>query len=173
MKEDIKNSSIENGSQSDAIFGKKFNNAVFNEHFNTIKNKKNGSDIIEYQEPWALDSSLNSLNHTLLGVEQIDDFGCVNSSNLSYTDYKKAHVDETLLIDVNKVKYKTYNSIDQLESDRASISYTASVDDKRRYDMMERKRFEDDNMRVQKQRDYDEMIQKQYKKLNQKLIINK
>ena len=39
--------------------------------------------------------------------------------------------------------------------------------------MMERKRFEDDNMRVQKQRDYDEMIQKQYKKLNQKLIINK
>jgi len=164
MKQDITKNN------DDEIFGKKFNNQIFNEHFNKIKNNKNNNSIIEYQEPNALDSSLNNLNHTMLGIDNIDDFGCVNNSNLSYTDYKKAHVDETLLIDINKVKYKTYNSIDQLESDRSNISYNQSPEDKRRYEMMERKRMEDDNLRLQNQKNYDEMIQKQYRKINQKML---
>ena len=33
--------------------------------------------------------------------------------------------------------------------------------------------MEDDNMRIQKQRDYDEMVQKNYNKINRKLIVNK
>jgi hypothetical protein len=164
----MKQDTIKNN--DDEIFGKKFNNQIFNEHFNKIKNKKHDNSIIEYQEPNALDSSLNNLNHSILGMDNVEDFGCVNSNNLSYTDYKKAHVDETLLIDINKVKYKTYNSIDQLESDRSSISYNQSPEDKRRYEMMERKKIEDDNLRLQNQKNYDEMIQKQYKKLNQKML---
>jgi hypothetical protein len=164
----MKQDTIKNN--DDEIFGKKFNNQIFNEHFNKIKNKKVDNSIIEYQEPNALDSSLNNLNHSILGIDNIEDYGCVNSNNLSYTDYKKAHVDETLLIDINKVKYKTYNSIDQLESDRSSISYNQSSEDKRRYEMMERKKIEDDNLRLQNQKNYDEIIQKQYKKLNQKLL---
>jgi hypothetical protein len=36
--------------------------------------------------------------------------------------------------------------------------------------MMERKKIEDDNLRLQNQKNYDEMIQKQYKKLNQKML---
>ena len=164
----MKQDTIKNN--DDEIFGKKFNAEIFNEHFNKIKNKKVDNSIIEYQEPNALDSSLNNLNHSILGIDNIEDYGCVNSNNLSYTDYKKAHVDETLLIDVNKVKYKTYNSIDQLESDRSSISYNQSPEDKRRHEMRERKKMEDDNLRLQNQKNYDEMIQKQYKKLNQKLL---
>ena len=31
--------------------------------------------------------------------------------------------------------------------------------------------MEDDNIRIQKQRDYDEMIEKNYNKINRKLII--
>jgi hypothetical protein len=164
----MKQDTIKNN--DDEIFGKKFNNQIFNEHFNKIKNKKHDNSIIEYQEPNALDSSLNNLNHSILGMDNVEDFGCVNSNNLSYTDYKKAHVDETLLIDINKVKYKTYNSIDQLESDRSNISYNQTPEDKRRYEMMERKKIEDDNLRLQNQKNYDEMIQKQYKKLNQKML---
>jgi hypothetical protein len=38
---------------------------------------------------------------------------------------------------------------------------------------MERKRMEDDNMRTHKQRDYDEMVQQTYNKINRKLIVNK
>ena len=155
------------------IFGKKFNNDIFNAHFNESKGKKKSSAIIEYSEPIALDSSLNNLNTEFLGMDDIDDFGAVNSNNLSYTDYKKAHLDENLLIDVNKVKYKTYNSIDHLESERSKLSYEASTEDRKRIQYMERKREEDEALRQRKQRDYDEMIEKQYKRINQKLLVHK
>jgi hypothetical protein len=167
MKKDIESNNDEQ------IFGKKFNNDIFNAHFDNIKNKKETTDLIRYKEPEALDSSNSNLNQTFFGVDDVDDFGSVNSNNLSYTDYKKAHVDETLLIDVNKVKYKTYNSIDQLESDRASIAYTPTHEDKLRYDYLERKKIEDDNLRLQHQKNYDDMIQKQYQKINQRLIVHK
>ena len=168
---DLMNKDIQKNDEQ--VFGKKFNNDIFNAHFDNIKNKKISSDIIQYQEPEALDSSNNNLNQTFFGVNDIEDFGSINNSNLSYTDYKKAHVDETLLIDINKVKYKTYNSIDQLESDRSNISYTQNHEDKLRYDYLEKKRLEDDNLRLQHQKNYDDMVKKQYNKINQRLIIHK
>jgi len=168
MQQDIKNNNNEK------VFGKSFNKDVFNAHFEKLKNNnKNNTDIIQYQEPDALDTSLGNLNQSFLGIDEIDDFGAVNSNTLSYTDYKKAHVDETMLIDVNKVKYKTYKSIDQLESDRSKLSYTLSPEDRQRQEYMERKRMEDDKLRIQKQRDYDEMLEQNYNKINRKLIVNK
>jgi len=155
------------------IFGKKFNNDIFNAHFDKIKDNKRSTDIIEYNEPNALDSSINNSNQMFLGLEDIDDFGSMNNNNLSYTDYKKAHVDETLLIDINKVKYKTYNSIDQLENDRSNISYIPDNREKERYEYLEQKKIEEDNLRLFQQRNYDSIIQNQYDKLNQRLIINK
>lgn len=169
----LMNGAIENDKEDEQIFGEKFNNSIFNAHFDNKKNKKKSSEIIEYNEPSALDSSMANLNHTFLGVDNMDDFGSMNNTNLSYTDYKKAHIDENLLIDVNKVKYKTYKNIDHLESDRASISYTQSPEDKQRYDFLERKREETDNLRIEQQRIYDDRIQSQYTKLNRKLIIHK
>ena len=155
------------------IFGKKFNNDIFNAHFDKIKDNKRSTDIIEYNEPNALDSSINNSNQMFLGLEDIDDFGSMNNNNLSYTDYKKAHVDETLLIDINKVKYKTYNSIDQLENDRSNISYIPDNREKERYEYLEKKKIEEDNLRLFQQRNYDNIIKNQYDKLNQRLIINK
>jgi hypothetical protein len=157
-----------------AVFGQKFNNDIFNAHFeNKKKNKKSSMDMIEYQEPNALDSSLGNLNHSVLGMNDVEDFGCVNGGGLSYTDFKKAHIDENLLIDTNKVKYKTYNSIEQLESDRSKLSYALSPEDRQRQEYMERKRTEDERLRIEQQKNYDEMIKNQYSKLNRKLIIHK
>ena len=155
------------------VFGSKFNNDIFNAHFNTIKNKKTSNELIQYNEPLAIDSSINNSNQSFLGMDDIDDFGSMNNNNLSYTDYKKAHVNENLLIDINKVKYKTYNSIDQLESDRSNISYIQSDDDKKRYEYIERKKQEEDNLRMTQQKNYDEMVGNQYRKINQRLIIHK
>ena len=167
MKEDIQQD------KEEQIFGKKFNNDIFNANLDNIKTKKKSTAIIQYQEPDALDSSVNNLSQSFLGVDDIDDFGSTNNNNLSYTDYKKAHVNENLLIDVSKVKYKTYNSIDQLESDRSKISHTMSSEDKQRYEYLERKKQEDDDLRTRQQRNYDEMVENQYRKINQRLIINK
>lgn len=158
--------------EDNEIFGKNFNNDIFNAHFDTLKNKKS-KDLIKYKEPDALDTSLSNLNQTFFGVEDIEDFGSVNTSGLCYTDYKKAHVDETLLIDANNVKFKTYNSIDQLENDRANISHSLSIEDKRRYEYLERKKVEDDNIKLEQQKKYDNLIQNQFNKINQRLIIHK
>jgi curved DNA-binding protein CbpA len=168
MKEDIK---INN----DEIFGSNFNKDIFNAHFDNIKKKKkNNLDIIEYNEPMALETSFGNFNQSPLGIDDIDDFGAVNnSSGLSYTDYKKAHVDETTFIDTTKVQYKSYKSVEQLENDRSKVSYEMSPEDKRRYEYMERKKQEDDQRRIQIQRDYDNMMESQYNKLNRKLIIHK
>jgi hypothetical protein len=167
MKEDIKNN------DENHVFGKNFNNDIFNAHFDNIKNKKKSSSIIEYQEPNALESSVGNSNVSFLGVNVIEDFGSMNNNNLSYTDYKKAHVDETLLINPNKVKYKSYKSIDDLESDRSRLSYNPTPEDRRNYEIMQRKREEEDNLRIQQQRNYDMMVEKQYNKLNRKLIVHK
>ena len=166
-------SNLSHNNEEEQIFNKKFNNDIFNEHFDNIKTKKIGNEIIEYYEPEALDTSINNANQTFFGMEDINDFGSMNNNNLSYTDYKKAHIDENLLIDVSKVKYKKYNSIDQLESDRSNISYNMSNDDKKRYDNLERKRLEDDSLRLRTQQNYDQLIEKQYSKINQKLLVSK
>jgi len=173
---DLASENINNKIEDEQIFGRKFNNDIFNAHFNNIKsNKKKSNQLIEYKDPEALESSLVNLNTTFLGgIDEIDDFGSVNASNnLSYTDYKKAHIDETMLIDVNKVKYKTYNSIDHLENERSKLSYDLSPEDKRRNEYLERKRLDDDNYRIQRQNQYDNMVESQYRNINQKLIVHK
>lgn len=159
--------------KDDEIFGQNFNKDVFNSHFEKKKSKKQSNELIEYQEPMALDSlKYNTADY--LGTDDVDDFGAINNSGgLSYTDYKKAHIDETMLIDASKVKYKTYNSVDHLENERSRISYQASPEDRQRYEYMERKRMEDDNRRIQKQKEYDEYIESHYNKLNRKLIVHK
>jgi hypothetical protein len=162
-----------NNNNKEEIFGKKFNNEIFNEHFNKIKiNKKINNEVILYKEPEALESSTNNLNQTFLGVLDIDDFGSVNNNNLSYTDYKKAHIDENLLIDVHNIKYKTYNSIEQLESERSNLNYELSYEDKQKYEYLKKKQLEEDNLRIQNQKYHDELIGKQYSKINKNLIKN-
>ena len=166
MKEDLQQ-------EDNEIFGQKFNNDIFNSHFNTLKTKKKSNELVNYKDPDALDTSLTNLNQTFFGIDDIEDFGSVNTNGLCYTDYKKAHVDENLLIDANNVKYKTYNSIDQLESDRSKLSHSLSIEDKKRYEYLDRKKLEEDSYKLEKQKKYDQMIENQYSRMNQRLIIHK
>ena len=160
----------EKDTDDNAIFGKKFNSDVFNSHFNNIKNKKNvNQSVIRYDEPQAMESALNS-NLESLGIDNVEDFGSMNNNSLSYTDYKKAHIDENLLIDADKVSYKTYKSVDQLENDRSNISYTPSSKEKQRYEYLEKQKLEEDNYRSQQMRMKDDMISNHYKKVNQRMI---
>lgn len=172
MKKDFdKNSQNQIENNDNKIFGKKFNNDIFNSHFDNLKTKKS-NEIIEYMDPLALEASSN-VSRGLLGVSKVEDYGTVNSGNLSYTDYKKAHFEENLLIDVNKVKYTNHKSIDDLEQERSRLSYVATPQDKKRYDLLEQRRLEEDRQRDMQQKQYDTMIQNQYHKLNKKLIVHK
>ena len=77
------------------------------------------------------------------------------------------------MIDANKVKYKEYKSVEQLENDRSRISFTQSNDDKLRYDMFERKKREDEDKRLNYLKERDELLTNQFKKINQRLIVHK
>ena len=154
------------------IFGKKFNKEVFNSQFDNIKNKKASSDIIEYNEPEALFSSSGS-GFTELGLNKVNNFGAENNNNLSYTDYRKAHVDETLLIDTSKVKFKTYNSVEQLENDRSKISYKPNQEEILRNSNLDRMKKQKEDERLKYLQDRDDVINNHYKKINNKLIVHK
>jgi len=162
--------------ESDCIFGKKFNNDIFNSHFDEEKNSKNNlkkqNQLMKYQDPNAGDSS-SKFNAGQLGLHKVDDFGYSNNNNLSYTDYKTAHFDENLLIDASKVNYKTYNSIDQLENERSKLSHKPTAEDRLRYDMLDRKKQEDDKIRYEQLKMQDEIARDRFNQLNQRLIIHK
>jgi hypothetical protein len=151
------------------IFGKKFNKEVFNSQFDNIKSKKASTDIIEYNEPEALFSSSGS-GFTELGLNKVNDF---SANNLSYTDYRKAHVDETLLIDTSKVKFKTYNSVEQLENDRSKISYKPNQEEILRNSSLDRMKKQKEDERLKYLQDRDDVINNHYKKINNKLIVHK
>jgi hypothetical protein len=169
---EIMNNKVPIEDENDNIFGLKFNHDIFNSHFEKKKNKKS-NELIEYKEPIALETSLSNYNNTFLGQDEINDFGSVNSGGLSYTDYKKAHIDETLLIDVNKVNYKKYKSVEQLENDRSNISYVMSSKEKEKYDYIERKVLEDEQIRLNRIINNDKLMKNYYNKNNRKLIIHK
>ncbi len=151
------------------IFGNKFNKEIFNATFDNIKKNRRNDQLIEYQEPQALVSAN-------VGFKTYGDFGggdYSGNSSIAYTDYKKAHVDETLLIDASKVKYREYKNLDQLKSDRERISYEATPEDSLRYQQFERARQQRDEEKLRKQQESDKMWEEQYRKINKKLIINK
>ncbi len=155
-----------------AIFGKNFNQAIFNAHFDELKSKKASTDVVTYREPEALD--LNSLGCSELGVSKVNDYGTSSmGGSLGFSDYKKAHIDETLLINPNSVKLKQYKDVNQLESERSSISFQASREDIEYRERIERKRQEDENNRLHQMKLRDSMIENQYNKMNRKLIVNK
>lgn len=168
-KEDLNEKS--SSSADNEVFGKKFNKEIFNSQFDNIKSKKASTDIIEYNEPEALYSSSGS-GFTELGLNKVNDFGAKNN-NLTYTDYRKAHVDETLLIDASKVKFKTYNSVEQLENDRSKISYKPSQEEILRNSNLDRMKKQKEDERLRYLQDRDDIINNHYKKLNNKLIVHK
>jgi len=157
--------------EENVLFGKKFNQEIFHSHFDKLKTK-HSSDIIEYQEPKEIYSSGN-FGFQELGITNMNDFGSINSTQgLSYTDYKKAHLDENLLIDAQKVKYKSYKNMDHLEQERSNISYQPTQEDKKKYALLQQKKEEDERIRYEYMLKQDEKIKNQYEILNKKLIVH-
>ena len=164
------NLDFDESKEENVLFGKKFNQEIFHSHFDSMKNKKS-SELMEYREPTELFSS-EHLGFQELGVSHRSDFGSMNSMNgLSYTDYKKAHLDENLLIDAQKVKYKTYKNINQLEAERSNVTFQASEEEKRKYQRMQQDKEEMEKRRHQQLMQQDEQIRQQYQQLNKKMIV--
>jgi curved DNA-binding protein CbpA len=152
------------------IFNTSFSKDIFNANFDSVKQNKNTSqDLIQYYEPEALISS--NVGFQELGKGKVNDYS--GNSSLSYTDYKRAHLEDNVLIDASKVKYKEYKNLDQLKMDRENLNYQASHDDSLRYKAYERMREEKERERLEKLREQEERHERQFRKINQKLIVHK
>jgi hypothetical protein len=99
----------------DIVRDKSINTGNFNSMFDS-KVKISG-DVVKYQYPKEL--FMNSENNCEeLGVDKIDNY-TGKSKSINYTDYKEAHTTNRL-VDPN-TKYNTYNSINEVEAERANI----------------------------------------------------
>lgn len=154
------------------VFGKNFNKDVFNAHFDDIKKKKRPEDlqVSRYQEPEAYGVATTA-GFRELGSGRLNDYS--GNSSLNYTDYRKAHVQESVLIDPKSVKLKEYRNVDQLKNEREQLSYQATHEDSLRYQTMERLRREREEEQQNRLRDQDRRYEQQYRKINQKLIVHK
>ena len=145
-----------------------FNISNFNDNFNTIKKKNTSTKIIEYTEPEALISG-DSLAFSELGAGKIDDFSSTQN-NMQYTDYKKAHITETTLIDPNEVQYKQYNNLNDIKRDRDNLSYTLSSKDKEYYNMKKNREDNIEEQRRQRVSERDNIAFDQFNRINTNMI---
>jgi curved DNA-binding protein CbpA len=168
----IKSTNISNekmiNNNNNEIFGKDFNIDVFNETFKDIKEKSISNQIIQYEEPIAINSLKNS-NFCELGIDKMENFG-IKNEGLGYTDYKIAHQQENMLINVDNVKIKSYKSINHLKAERENISYEPSEEDLKLIQLKKQQQNEAENRRLYNIKYNDKLTKEQYNKLNNLLI---
>ena len=152
------------------IFGNDFNIDVFNKTFKDAKTSRS-TQIIQYEEPQAVNTSKN-MQFSELGVDQVDNYG-VKNDGLGYTDYRIAHKDENMLIDVDSVKVKSYKSVNHLKADRENISYTLSDEDRRLIELRKQQENEREQRRLNNMRSHDRMVGDQYNRINHLMISNR
>lgn len=94
-------------------------NSITNGNFNALFDSRVqiGKELQKYQLPQVLNSHTNS-NVQELGVEKVENFSG-EIGKIKYTDLKEAH-STSRLVDPN-AKYKQYNSIDHLNSERSNM----------------------------------------------------
>ncbi len=152
------------------IFSDKFNLNMFNSMFNEQKDiDKNCNQVINHNEPQPSDKG-TMMNYTDIADLSISNFSSDTNSNLQYTDYREAHT-FTKLINTNSVQRKEYKSIDELEKDRGNINYQMSESDLVRYNLQRAQKDEEEQIRLKKIRNQNDLNEHKFNRLN-KIMIN-
>ena len=156
---------------TNAVFSGKFNREVFNSIFKDNKDEDDETQLIVYDEPQPLISS--GLAYAELGIGKITDFGQNEKvSGGKYTDYKRAYGRDSKLINPDKVSYKSYKNVDDLERDRDNISYDLSPEDRRKLDIKQQKQELDDEERMMRLKEFEAKAFATHDKLNKLMIRN-
>jgi len=151
------------------MFSNNFNVDIFNKTFDSYKGGKQQDKIIEYYEPEAINSA-DSMGFQELGIIKNNNFENKNqSSRISYTDWKTAHIDENVFINDKSINYKQYKDLKELEHERANIK-TMTVEEKRQKELYDQYLVDKENKRLENLKHIDGKITEHYNKLNKKLI---
>ncbi len=166
---DLMNNKLENV-ELDKTINRSSNFSVnsFNQNFNQQKQKTTTNKIIEYKEPEALVSA-DAIGFSELGGGKIGDYSS-SQSNLQYTDYKKAHITETTLIDPNEVNYKQYGSVNDLKRDRANVRHDMSAEEQYAYNKRKEEEQYKEQQRRERMRQRDGIVEQQFNRINTNML---
>ena len=123
----LKRGANEGEEDHSTVFNKNMNREIFNAHFDNLKSRKAQSQSRRHVLPDAVDSS-NFVSCAQIGSANGD------FSIGKYSDIKKAHYEENMLIDPSTVNRREYRNVDDLEAERSRISYAPDEETKQVYD---------------------------------------
>ena len=163
----------------------KFNLDTFNEEFkddfalvtNTSLNPEiEHQEVQVYKEPVAFTSGAQGYSD--IDKQRVSDYSSFNdplssSGQQQYTDYMGAYTTRTTF--TNKLNdtdtRKSYKTVEELNRERANISYELSDQEKEQFAEQERKMVEAENERLRRIAEKDE-IYEQHNKIVQQLFLN-
>ena len=154
------------------IFSNKFNISIFNSTFQDMKNKRTGTEIVEYKDPQKLIQT--SAGYTMVDSSQpIKDFGKAadQPGGLNYSDLKQAYSGGCDMVNPATVQARgEYSTVEDLKRARGEINYIMSPQDMAR--MEERKRAEaaEEMERLERVRNRDLLFEKQYSNIHQNML---
>ena len=105
------------------------------------------------------------MNFCMLGEDNINDY--TDRSKNSFTDYKKAY-SNTTLIDIDNIEYQKFNSVEDIKKARENITLT----DKERFiiEEQEKREKEQEWQRVNRLKENDIRLNEHFNSTNQKVL---
>ena len=155
------------------LFQNGFNKDMFNATFEQYKKEqyqKTGNQLVQYKEPEVRISMQNQDSLMTLGQGKITNFGGT-TDNLSFTDYKQAFTDGSMLIDTSSVDISDRSgSINQIKARRSNISYTMNQRDEQLFALQKIEEQKAEQNRIQRLQVYDQKHGQAYEKIHSMLL---
>ena len=155
------------------LFDGKFNRNLFNHEFEKYKKdqqKKNGSQLVKYENPNVDISFRGKDSLTVLGQNKVNDFSGDTGSGLGFRDYKDAFTN-SCLIDTRAFQDKERpRDINSMEASRSNISYQMSEQDQKKYLLQQLREKKEEEQRIQRLQQYEQQAFSTYDKIHQRLL---
>ena len=155
------------------LFDGKFNRNLFNHEFEKYKKdqqKKQGSQLVKYDNPNVDISFKGKDSLTVLGQDKINDFSGDTGMGLGFRDYKDAFTN-SCLIDVNSFQDKGRpRDINTMESSRSNISYQLSEQDQKKILLQQLREQKEEEQRIQRLQQFENQAFSTYDKIHQRLL---
>lgn len=155
------------------LFDGKFNRNLFNHEFEKYKKdqqKKQGSQLVKYDNPNVDISFRGKDSLTVLGQDKISDFSGDTGMGLGFRDYKDAFTN-SCLIDVNAFQDKGRpKDINTMESSRSNISYQMSEQDQKKFLLQQLREKKEEEQRIQRLQQFENQAFSTYDKIHQRLL---
>jgi len=121
-------------------------------------------ELIVYEEPNPI-SSLKA-NYKELGEENISNFTNKNRNNMKYTDYRQAYSEaERITSNTPNVRNKDYRNMDELLSERSSVSHQMSSEDEMKVRMRKKENEKTEKQRQWRLHQNDEQVFNNYQQM--------